>query len=119
MKNLTPFTLIIQRENGTRFRLLAADVTPTVEYKPAIVRGTLNGVEIYARSSKRVNFEGITLKREDAPFIVTKEVFDALPDSAIEFITVDPTKVTYHDLGNKVHKGFISKTDVEVIPFAE
>lgn len=123
MKNFTSKSLVIQRENGTCVRIPPEVVGPTVEYREATVRGTLNGIEVYAPSGRKVNFGSIKFDRKDAPFIVTKEVFDALPDSAIEFVTVDPTSIRYHTVyGDKreavVHR-LISKSDLDIIPFVE
>jgi len=121
MKNFTSKTLIIQRENGTCIRILPETEQPKVEYKEATARGTLNGIEVYAPSGKRVNFGSIKLDRKDAPFIVTKEVFDALPDSAIEFVTPDSTRQQLRWMGVNepvVHR-LISKPDLDIIPFVE
>jgi hypothetical protein len=117
MKNFTSVILTLQRENGTYFRLRPEDAVPVVEYREVLERGTLNGVVVYARSGKRVNFKDIVFDKKDAPFIVTKEVFDALPCTAIDFVT--PDVKYYGSLQDDVITRLISKHDVEVIPFLD
>ena len=89
MKNLTSAKLIVQQSNGYRFVLPAADYVPTIKVVQGRPLGELDGVTVCTLTTRIVDFGGIILDHRDAPFIVNKEVFNALPCDAIDFITPD------------------------------
>lgn len=89
MKNLTANTISLIRQDGSRAHLPAAPVAPTVIKEPSVFIGCLGSLEIIREPVTRVDFSGIELNPQDQPFVVTREVFDALPADRIEFITPD------------------------------
>jgi hypothetical protein len=117
MKNLTSGVIILMRQDGTRATLPASPLLPTIEdIEPALV-GYLGDLRIIRQQHKRVNFHGLTDNLKEQPFVVSREVFDVLPDSAVEFITPDYESAIVNGLG-LVHviRCFIAKPDVEAVP---
>lgn len=88
MKNLTAGPLIILRQDSTRVTLPAAEMTPRLVLRPAevIQQGSL---EILVPEHYEVDFTGIDLDADRVPFVVTREVFNALPEGFTNFVTPD------------------------------
>jgi hypothetical protein len=117
MKNLTPSVIVLIRQNGTRASLPASATCPTIEDVPAEVVGYLGDLKIVRQAHKVVHFHGLTDSREILPFVVSKEVFDALPDDAVDFVTCDVESAIVNGLGlPHVIRRFIGKPKVQ-IPF--
>ncbi len=90
MKNLTDRDIVVQRENGTRFVLPAAKSVPVLRQIPGVVMGVFNGVLIQGEDVNYVDFSDVEwVSGAEGPFVVERNIFDALPDSAIDYITPD------------------------------
>jgi len=117
MKNLTATGISLFRQNGTRAYLPASPVTPTVEDVAAEVVGYLGGLEIIRQAYKRVHLYGLADNLAEQPFVVSREVFDALPYDAIEFVTPDYDSAMLNGLGiPHVIRRFIAKQAVTAVP---
>jgi hypothetical protein len=117
MKNLTPSVIVLIRQDGSRAYLPASATCPTIEEVPAEALGRLGELEIIRQSYKRVHFHGLTDDREKLPFIVSREVFDALPDDATDFVMCDVETAIVNGLGlPHVIRRFIAKPAAQ-IPF--
>ncbi len=121
MKNLTSEDIVVQRQDGTRFTLRASKQVPIIKTVLGDVIGELNGAVILTSTTKVVDFEQLILNRADAPFIVSKEVFNALPCNAIEFITPDLGSSAIRNTFKEVHAvtQFISKSPLATVRFAD
>lgn len=110
MKNLTLSAINIIRIDNSRFSLAAAEIAPRlkmIESSRIVQQGAL---EIHVPAKYEVDFTGVDLSPDRTPFIVTKEIFDALPDDAINFVTPDIETATINGLGiPHVFRNFIAK----------
>jgi hypothetical protein len=117
MKNLTPGAIHIERQNGTRVSLPPCDNPPTIKEMPGHVFGYLGGLEIVKEGYKEVDLHGLTSDSEEQLFIVTREVFDALPFYATEFVTPDLASAVVNGLGiAHVIRRFIAKPAMQAVP---
>jgi hypothetical protein len=117
MKNLTSGVIIMLRQDGSRAVLPPCETPPTLIHYPAEHVGVLGTIEIVRQSFTTVNFHGLELTKEDEPFIVGRDIFDALPPERIEFVTPDYESAIYNGLGiAHVIRCFVAKAGVKVIP---
>lgn len=89
MKNLTIDPIRLIRQDTTRAELPPCMTPPKVVVRNEEVLGTLGSIEIVRERYVSVDFGDLVLNKTDEPFIVSREVFDALPPDRIEFITPD------------------------------
>lgn len=113
MKNLTSSTITVQRPDGSRFILTPAPQTPQLVTKQPVLLGCLDDVAIYTQPHTVVDFGTIPFSKEEHPYIVTREIFDALPSDAVEFITPDYGPSAVMNTFQHVHAvtRFIAKAD--------
>lgn len=111
MKNLTLSAITIERQDKSRLQLPAAEVVPKlilVEEAKVVMQGT---VEMHVPARYRVDFTGVDLETDRRlPFIVSREIFDALPPLSVEFVTPDYSTATYNGLNiPHILRSFIAK----------
>jgi hypothetical protein len=100
MKNLTS-SLINLAIGESRVQLPAPEVVPKLIVGIPTLIGVLppHHVEIVQQARTTIDFTGINLCQEDQPFIVSREIFDALPADRIEFVTPDYDTAIMNGLG--------------------
>jgi hypothetical protein len=123
MKNLTDRDVIVQRENGTRFILVAAKGVPVLRHIPGTIMGVLNGVLIQGEDVSYVDFSDVELEAgSQGPYIVERNIFDALPASATDYITPDlgssAVRNAYKNVQAVTRFCAKSKTPIAVFPTA-
>lgn len=89
MKNLTDTLVTLIRQDSTRIHLPPSPTPPTVVVEGTCHLGFLDGVSVIRERRLTVDFHGMVLDPADQPYIVSREVFDALPADRVEFITPD------------------------------
>lgn len=99
MKNLTDIHLTINRTDGSRVILPPAEKQPVLRKEDACLLGFLGAIEIYREAVISVDFSGIELNAVDQPFVVSREIFDALPANMHEFVTPDLGTAIYNSFG--------------------
>lgn len=99
MKNLTTHSITIERQDGKRITLDPIDRPPVVRNIPPTLLGYLGNIEIIREAFKVVDFGDLVLAEEDQPFIVSKEVFDAIEPDKRAFVTPDPDATITSGLG--------------------
>lgn len=92
MKNLMSQPILVRGIDRSGPSILEpAEVTPKLIRQNPHLLGSLphHGANFMAEGTVTVDFTGIELNPDDQPFIVSREVFDALPEDRVEFITPD------------------------------
>ena len=98
MKNLTANPLSMLQHDGSRLALPAHETPPTLVVQDPIIMGVFFGFDIVREKVITVDFHGVELHPKDQPFIVSREIFDALPADSVEFITPDYDSAIYNAL---------------------
>jgi hypothetical protein len=89
MKNLTDSTILLMNSDNSRATLAPVSNPPQLVVQEPVLLGFLGPLEIIRERAIRVDFGDLVLDPSDQPFIVSRAIFDALPDHRIEFITPD------------------------------
>jgi len=98
MKNLTANPLSMLQHDGSRLALPAHSNPPTLVVQDPVILGVFFGFDIVREKVVTVDFHDIELNPQDQPFIVSREIFDALPEHRVEFVTPDYDSAIYNAL---------------------